>query len=226
VRNIGVVVWYHNGMSRYQPAIGPEAESEPGSRGLVLRNKLGITTKREMDQVEYDALIDAQKRLVVNFEDDVPFTAQFIRDMHRSWLGGIYEWAGQYRSVELSKDGFHWPPAFRVAQNMAHFDDGLLRRFTPCRPASAHEVSRAIAEVHAESLLIHPFREGNGRVARWLADLMALQAGLPLPKYPFEGRGSVAGRKQYLAAVKRGYLGDFDLLVRFFVEAIERRSDG
>jgi hypothetical protein len=32
--------------------------------------------------------------------------------------------------------------------------------------------------VHAELLLIHPFREGNGRLARWLADLMALQPEL------------------------------------------------
>jgi len=35
----------------------------------------------------------------------------------------------------------------------------------------------ALAEVHAELILIHPFREGNGRLARLLALLMALQAG-------------------------------------------------
>ena len=35
------------------------------------------------------------------------------------------------------------------------------------------------AAVHAEPILIHPFREGNGRCARLLATLMGLQAGLP-----------------------------------------------
>ena len=33
----------------------------------------------------------------------------------------------------------------------------------------------AVAIEHAELLLIHPFRDGNGRVARWLADVMAVQ---------------------------------------------------
>jgi len=33
------------------------------------------------------------------------------------------------------------------------------------------------AEVHTELVLIHPFREGNGRCSRILASIMALQAG-------------------------------------------------
>ena len=36
---------------------------------------------------------------------------------------------------------------------------------------------RAIAETQVELIPIHPFREGNGRLARLLADVMAVQAG-------------------------------------------------
>jgi len=36
---------------------------------------------------------------------------------------------------------------------------------------------RKIARVHLELLFIHPYREGNGRTARLVATLMALQAG-------------------------------------------------
>jgi len=36
-----------------------------------------------------------------------------------------------------------------------------------------------MAVVHVELVLIHPFRDGNGRVARILSILMGLQAGLP-----------------------------------------------
>ena len=42
------------------------------------------------------------------------------------------------------------------------------------------DVARALAEIHVELVLIHPFREGNGRLSRLLAILMALQAGLPI----------------------------------------------
>ena len=63
-------------------------------------------------------------------------------------------------------------------------------------------------------------------MARWLSGLMVQQAGLPVPKHPFEGRGSDQGEKEYLEAMKRGYLTDYDLLTEFFVEAMERRLRG
>lgn len=143
--------------------------------------------------------------------------------MHRDWLGGIYEWAGRYRSVDVSKSGFTWPPAVRVGQNMAAFELGVLHRHTPCKPGPLEQVAQQIAEVHAELLLIHPFREGNGRMARWLADLMALQARAPVPKYRFDGRDSRAERARYLAAVTEGYLMHYDDLTTFFRGAMERR---
>jgi cell filamentation protein len=188
-----------------------------------LRNRLGLRRKREMDAAEYEALLRAQESYLQRISADTRFTAALLREMHRDWLGELYEWAGQYRTVELSKGGFRWPPAHLVADNMARFEAGLLREHTPCRPAPLPEVARRIAEVHAELLLIHPFREGNGRLARWLVDLMALQASFSVPDYGFAGRGSKGQQRRYLEAVKRGYLQDYDDLVDFFREAIERR---
>ena len=176
---------------RYLIASGMETETEPGSRGRVLRNRLGITRKSEMDQAEFETPCSGRRRpLLEEVTAETRFTATLLCQMHGDWLGGIYEWAGHYRTVEMEKDGFRWPPAYLVAQNMAAFEGGLLRQHTPVPPGPLPEVARRIAEVHAELLLIHPFREGNGRLARWLADLMAMQAGLSPPDYGFEGRGA------------------------------------
>lgn len=41
------------------------------------------------------------------------------------------------------------------------------------------QLVEAIAVVHIELILIHPFREGNGRITRLLANVMAMQAGRP-----------------------------------------------
>ncbi|MCX6996642.1 MAG: Fic family protein [Kiritimatiellaeota bacterium] len=98
------------------------------------------------------------------------------------------------------------------------FDNG----YTPCHRGEEEKVVHALAVVHAELLLIHPFREGNGRLARWLAELMAAQAGQPLPQYHFSGRGGQSEREQYLAAVQRGYAGDYRLLEDFFTRALAR----
>src|SRR4051794_35678586 len=105
-------------MDRYQVAMGVEGEYEPGSRGRVLRNLLGISRKREMDQLELETLLRVQDHYVDLVHLETRFTADFIRKMHRDWLGKIYPWAGNYRTVEVAKGGFTWPPAFRVADNM------------------------------------------------------------------------------------------------------------
>lgn len=106
---------------------------------------------------------------------------------------------------------------------MAVFEKGVLARCTPCRPGPLPEIARCLAEVHAELLLIHPFREGNGRLARWVADIMASQAGLPPADYSFRGRDAKKRHAAYLEAVKKGYLQDYEPLATFFVEALERR---
>ena len=81
---------------------------------------------------------------------------------------------------------------------MQQLENGPLRQYTPCRTTLAEKQAAALAVVHAELILIHPFREGNGRCARLLAILMALQAGLPALDF-----GGIRGvkRRGYIAAV-------------------------
>jgi len=78
-------------ISRYTTASGPEAEFQPGSRGRVLRNRLGITRKREIDRLEFEALIRVQEEYYARIEDDTRFNAALICEMHRDWLGDLYE---------------------------------------------------------------------------------------------------------------------------------------
>lgn len=205
---------------RYQTPKGVEAEFQSGSGGRVLANLQGIQSRRTMDQAETDELERVQIEYLKVITPDTRFDAALICQMHRDWLGGLYAWAGRYRTVELSKPGFSWPPAYRVEQNMQLFEKKQLQTLTPCRPGPLDDVAGAIASVHAELLLIHPFREGNGRLARWLADLMALQAGFPLPSYRFTGRGSRKERSRYLKAVKKGYLEEYAELTAFFAETL------
>ena len=176
-----------------------------------------------MDRAEADALLAVQERYLGIITAEMQFTANLICQMHRDWLGGIYEWAGEYRTVEMQKGSFRWPPAVRVPQNMAALENDLLKTNTPCCLGELEGVSHSIATVHAELLLIHPFREGNGRLARWLADLMFLQAGYPLPLYNFSGRGSTKRKADYLNAVIRGYTQDVQPLADFFRGCAEAR---
>jgi len=208
--------------SRYW-STGIEGEWQPGSDKRVLRNLKAITRKTEMDQAEADALLAVQEQYLNQITAKTRFTANLVCRMHKDWLGSIYPWAGQYRTVEMQKGNFRWPPAFRVAQNMAALEKDFLKKDTPCRPGKLTEVALRVAGIHAELLLVHPFREGNGRLARWLSDLMFLQAGYPLPLYSFSGRGSVKRKSSYLNAVIKGYSQEIQPLADFFRECVEER---
>lgn len=213
-------------LPKYQTGPGIEGGFEPGSRGKVLRNKLGLKTVKAMDRAEYESLEDAQDHYLDLVTDKTVFTADFIRKMHRDWLGEIYPWAGTYRTVEMSKGGFTWPPAFRVAENMDLFEATHLWPKTPFIQRSPEEASLDLAVIHAEFLLIHPFREGNGRLARWLANLMCLQAGLPMPDFGFDIPGNENAHRRYLEAVIQGYERNYRALATLFREALERSAAG
>ncbi len=114
--------------SRYRET-GIEGEWQPGSRKRVLRNLQSIRLKTEMDRAEADALERAENRCFEIITDETVFTADLICQMHRDWFGEIYEWAGRYRTVEMQKGNFRWPPAFRVPQNIAWLEDELLKEY-------------------------------------------------------------------------------------------------
>jgi cell filamentation protein, protein adenylyltransferase len=184
-------------MSRYD-AHGIETEFELGSRGRVLRNLLGIRSIREMHRAESEALLTATNQLIDETTQAQRFTASDISMIHRRWLSAIYAWAGEYRSVNLAKHNFMFAAADQVPRLMREFEQGPLRDYTPCHFDVVQEQEEALAVVHAELILIHPFREGNGRCARVLATLMALQTDLP----PLDFSG-VEGRekRRYIAAI-------------------------
>jgi cell filamentation protein len=175
-----------------------------------------------MDRAEGNAFITAQEDFLHQFSAETPLTVELIRQMHALWLGSIYIWAGSYRTVEMAKGGFVWPPARLVAQNMEAFQKRTLQRLTPCRAKNAHELAIALAEVQSEFLLVHPFREGNGRSARWMTDLMAMQTGRRPLEYVFSGRGGRQNSKTYLQGVIQGYAGNYEPLADFLEEAITR----
>jgi len=172
-----------------------------------------------MALAESQALGLAQRQAVERYSSEHRFTAEDVRELHRLWLGPIYAWAGEYRSVNMSKGGFPFANAQRILQLMIEFEKAQLARHTPCRPGPAGDVAEALAVVHGELILIHPFREGNGRLARLLALLMGLQAGLPpLDFSPLDGRG----KRRYIAGIHAAMDRNYAILKELFERIIDR----
>jgi cell filamentation protein len=204
---------------RYDVSYLEEAQFEPGSRGRVLKNRLGIKSKREMDAAESQALKDTLNNLLTMYDTGHRFTASDIKAIHKTWLGDIYGWAGQYRQVNVSKDDFHFASAKQIPLLMSEFEKGSLRKHTPCNFKTEERVVHALAEVHIELVLIHPFREGNGRVARMLSTVMASQAGLPIIHF-----SEISGikKEEYFAAINSGLRRDYKHMENLFRKIIDK----
>lgn len=204
---------------RYDTTGLEEDQSEPGSHGRVLKNLLGIKSKPEVDRVEAREQVRALQELITLYGPGHRFTAADVRRIHKRWLTPIYSWAGRYRQVQIGKENFPFASAGQIPRLMGEFERGPLRSYTPCKFKSENEIAEALAVVHAELELIHPFREGNGRVGRMLAALMGLQAGLPSLFF-----GDIKGhkRQEYFAAVRAGLDRNYEPMQRIFRDVIER----
>lgn len=165
---------------RYDASGLSEGQFEPGSNGHVLANRLHITDPAEMGAQELERLEQLYEYVLAAVTLEQRLSVRDLCAWHRRWLGDIYDWAGNYRSVNMGKGGFSFAAAAQIPRLMDQFDEDILGRHTPCQSMSEHRLAEAIAVVHVELILIHPFREGNGRLSRLLATVMALQAGWPM----------------------------------------------
>ncbi len=206
-------------IGRYDTSHAIEDQYEPGSNERVLKNLLGIKDKLQIDRIEAIALKQAEEALIRMgaYGKHHRFSSKDICKIHEIWLGNIYPWAGHYRQVKISKGAFAFAFPAHIPKLMEILDHEVLSKQTPCLFSSQNRTISALSEVHVELILIHPFREGNGRVARILSTLMALQAGLPpLSFTPIGGRGT--GR--YIEAIHQGIQKNYRPMRKVFEKIV------
>ena len=205
---------------KYDTTDNLEAQFEPGSNDRVLSNKLGITDAQDMDDIELDLLKRLYDSVLSSVEADQRLAVADIREWHRSWLGNVYVWAGQYRTLNMSKGDFMFAASGQVPKLMDNLDKEILSVRTPCAGMSEDQLAEAIAVVHVELILIHPFREGNGRLSRLVANVMALQAGRRQLDYTSWDEQ----KADYFAAIRAG-LSDYEPMKGLVRRAL-READG
>src|SRR5690606_4270925 len=164
------------GMSRYHIA-GSQGALQAGSNDQALKNKLGLTRAVDIDEAQ---LVLLQKLYESVLRDHLPpgrISVLHLRRWHKRWLDNVYDWAGQYRTVNMSKDGFPFAPASQLSRLMQEFDTQWLDGYAPGSGMARLALIEAIATLDVELILMHPFREGKGRISRLLSDVIAVQAG-------------------------------------------------
>lgn len=175
-----------------------------GNENELLPNLLGLTDRRAIELAEAEGFFRAELVLYDELNDDTVFDVAYIKRLHRLALERVYGFAGKFRGVNISKSGFTFPAAKFLDASMQEFQVTVLRK-EPLVPSSREAIIAHMAIVHAELLFIHPFREGNGRTARLLLDLLALKHGYAkLDFTPMKDDFD-----DYVSAVQRAGSGDY-----------------
>ena len=184
----------------------------------VMANKKGITDLPTLEVEEERALAHAYRTLLAEVLEDTPMSVALIRHIHETVFGELYEWAGRWRSVVISKPGTTWPPPAYLDASMQQFEREVLWKYPISALRTDDAFVHAAAEIQGEFLAIHPFREGNARTIKLLVNLMALQTGRPLLAYD----ESPEGRERYIEAAKAAILMNYDLLEDVIRQALHR----
>ena len=136
-----------------------------------------------------DNTIDGQskKKAYQLFESGIlktvdPGTIKCLQQIHAYLFGGLYDFAGQIRTKNMSKGGFtfancmHFPETLQIIERMPEttFDEIMDKYVEMKIRANEHHVNSFTDGRVQPNLcnVVHPFMEGNGRSTRIWLDLM------------------------------------------------------
>lgn len=178
---------------------------------VVLEHGVTVGGKTVREHLEVLNVRDAWERLMGAVQPGTPLTEELVLDVHRVLMKGILgDDSGRYRRMPVYIRGsMDVPPNWlKVPGLMADF-----ARTFGARPAEEHPV-RFAARAHVDFVGIHPFVDGNGRVARMLVNFMLMRDGWPPALY------TVTDRADYLRAIRSARLDkDLEPMVRVTAEA-------
>ena len=141
----------------------------------VLRNRLAIRNAADLDRAERQFVVERAAQLVPQGDFDL----NHLRAIHRHLFQDIYEWAGEIRTVELSKRGQQFQLQRYIETGMADVSRRIAeaRYFRGASPADfAQRAGIIIGDVN----FAHPFREGNGRTQLQYLKQLGERAGYEL----------------------------------------------
>ena len=172
-------------------------------------NLLGITSIEALGLSEFEGFLKAEIVFTEKLTKRTKFSVSYFLEVHKIALGHLYSFAGELRSVNMSKGGFLFAAAQYLPETMKQFESDILSKL-PDTYTNVDELIRDIAIVHGELLFIHPFREGNGRTARIIANLMSRKQGHEALRFELIDEKRFP---EYVTAVQKSAEKDYTLMI-------------
>lgn len=142
-------------------------------------NRLGITDPDLLHQVEETLLQQAYQTFIAECEPDTRFDEDYFKSLHQRTFESLYDWAGAYRSVDMSKGNSMFCRADYLAKESQRIFRQLEQEsfLKQARDSSQEKFAERLAYYQSELIALHPFYELNGRITRLFFDLIAVANG-------------------------------------------------
>ncbi|MEI7841633.1 MAG: Fic family protein [Gallionellaceae bacterium] len=144
----------------------------------IPKNRLGIAEPELLQEVEETLLQQAYQTFIVECEFATRFDEAYFKSLHQRTFETLYEWAGVYRTVDMSKGGSLFCRAAYLEQEsrriFRQLEEDFLHQSNAWQPAKFAE---RLAFYQSELIALHPFYELNGRITRLFFDLIAVANG-------------------------------------------------
>ncbi len=147
----------------------------------ILRNSGDISDNEALQFAEAGATARRLQELWLNPLEITGSGTLF--SIHQHLFQDIYEWAGQKRTVEISKGENQFLALCHFSTALS-FIDRLIAEYKRLDRHNKKLISRKLAEILDAVNYLHPFREGNGRTQREFLRLLALEKGWKLSLNP------------------------------------------
>lgn len=166
------------------------------------------------DQQEVINLADACVYLQECLDNNIELSVQLIKELHQKLLTNLDDKnAGRFRDQDVAISGAKATPP-------SHLDvPSLIQSIVSLeRTANVHPIQKA-AWLHWAIARVHPFIDGNGRMARLLQDYVLLKSRYVPASVQPEDR-----ERNYYEALERTDLGDGEELLEIVAKNVLRMS--
>lgn len=162
---------------------------------MTLENKPGITDSVELSKAEEKI---SKKKAVELFDKNIfdklkPGSCEALFTIHKFLFEDIYDFAGELRTVNISKGNFRFAPVMYLEASLENIEKMPQGSFDE------------IVEKYVEMNIAHPFREGNGRSMRiWLDLMLKKEIGKVID-------WSMVDKEDYFMAIERSAVKDIEI---------------
>ena len=162
---------------------------------MVITNKLGITDSptlaREEERISKKSATRIFEQNLLNNMSSGTWTT--LQDIHKVLFQDIYDFAGELRTVNISKGNFRFVPVMYLSEAVKTIESMPQNSFDE------------IVEKYVEMNVAHPFREGNGRSMRlWLDHMLCVELQKTID-------WSQIDKEKYLSAMERSPVNDLEI---------------